>query len=252
MERGQCKLPAKPAMTLLDLQDLQKSYGALAVTQNFSLTVQAGDLVGILGPNGAGKTTLFNLITGTVRPDHGEVWFDGANVTPMDASKRCQMGIARSFQVPHPFVGMTVYENILVGATFGRSTFDPQKLALDVMDKTGMGAKANMLAGNLTLLDRKRLEMARALAADPKLLLLDEIAGGLTDSECISLLNTIRDVHATGVTIIWIEHVVHALMSVAKRLVVVDFGRKVTEGAPADVMASPAVKSIYMGEDAGV
>lgn len=239
-------------MTLLDLQDLQKSYGALAVTQNFSLTVQAGDLVGILGPNGAGKTTLFNQITGTVRPDHGEVWFDGINVTQMDASRRCKMGIARSFQVPHPFVGMTVFENILVGATFGRSTFDPQKLALDVMDKTGMGAKANVLAGNLTLLDRKRLEMARALAADPKLLLLDEIAGGLTDSECISLLNTIRDVHATGVTIIWIEHVVHALMSVAKRLVVVDFGRKVTEGDPAEVMASPAVKSIYMGEDAGV
>jgi branched-chain amino acid transport system ATP-binding protein len=239
-------------MTLLDLQDLQKSYGALAVTQNFSLTVQAGDLVGILGPNGAGKTTLFNQITGTVRPDHGEVWFDGVNVTRMDASKRCQMGIARSFQVPHPFVGMTVYENILVGATFGRSKFDPQKLALGVMDKTGMGAKANVLAGNLTLLDRKRLEMARALAADPKLLLLDEIAGGLTDSECISLLNTIRDVHATGVTIIWIEHVVHALMSVAKRLVVVDFGRKVTEGDPAEVMASAAVRSIYMGEDAGV
>jgi branched-chain amino acid transport system ATP-binding protein len=239
-------------MNLLDLQDLQKSYGALSVTQNFSLTVKAGDLVGILGPNGAGKTTLFNQITGTVRPDHGEVWFDGVNVTHLDASRRCQMGIARSFQVPHPFVGMTVFENILVGATFGRSQFDPRKLALDVMEKTGMGAKANVLAGNLTLLDRKRLEMARALAADPKLLLLDEIAGGLTDSECISLLDTIRDVHATGVTIIWIEHVVHALMSVAKRLVVVDFGRKVTEGDPAEVMASPAVRSIYMGEEAGV
>ncbi len=237
-------------MAILDLQDLQKSYGALAVTQNFSLQVEAGDLVGILGPNGAGKTTLFNQITGTVKPDHGEVWFDGVNVTQVDASRRCQMGIARSFQVPHPFVGMTVYENILVGATFGRSKFDPQKQALDIMDKTGMGAKANMLAGSLTLLDRKRLEMARALAADPKLLLLDEIAGGLTDSECISLLDTIRDVSASGVTIIWIEHVVHALMSVAKRLVVVDFGRKVIEGDPASVMASPEVKSIYMGEDA--
>ena len=237
-------------MSLLDLQDLQKSYGALAVTQNFSLTVEAGDLVGILGPNGAGKTTLFNQITGTVKPDHGEVWFDGVNVTHLDASKRCQMGIARSFQVPHPFVGMTVYENILVGATFGRSQFDPQRQALEIMEKTGMGAKANTLAGALTLLDRKRLEMARALAADPKLLLLDEIAGGLTDSECISLLDTIRDVSASGVTIIWIEHVVHALMSVAKRLVVVDFGRRVTEGDPADVMASPEVKSIYMGEDA--
>lgn len=214
------------------------------------MTVKQGDLVGILGPNGAGKTTLFNQITGTVRPDQGEVWFEGANVTALDASKRCQLGIARSFQVPHPFVGMTVYENILVGATFGRSNADPRHRALDIMDKTGMGAKANQLAGSLTLLDRKRLEMARALAADPKLLLLDEIAGGLTDSECKSLLETIRDVNESGVTIIWIEHVVHALMSVAKQLVVIDFGRKVTEGDPKAVMNSPEVKSIYMGEDA--
>ena len=206
--------------------------------------------IALVGPPNCGKTTLFNQITGTVKPDHGEVWFDGEMVTQMDASKRCQMGIARSFQVPHPFVGMTVYENILVGATFGRSSFDPRKQALEIMDKTGMDDKANQLAGSLTLLDRKRLEMARALAADPKLLLLDEIAGGLTDSECVSLLNTIREVHETGVTIIWIEHVVHALMSVAKRLVVVDFGRKVTEGDPETVMNSPEVKSIYMGEDA--
>lgn len=237
-------------MALLDLQDLQKSYGALTVTQNFSLTVEAGDLVGILGPNGAGKTTLFNQITGTVRPDGGQVWFNGQNVTAIDASKRCQMGIARSFQVPHPFVGMTVFENILVGATFGRGAGDPQKRALDALEKTGMADKANTLAGALSLLDRKRLEMARAMAADPKLLLLDEIAGGLTDSECKSLLEAIRDIHASGVTIIWIEHVVHALMSVAKRLVVVDFGRKVTDGAPDEVMASKEVRSIYMGEDA--
>lgn len=237
-------------MSLLDLQHLHKSYGALAVTQDFSLTVEAGDLVGILGPNGAGKTTLFNQITGTVLPDAGDVWFDGQNVTKMDASGRCQMGIARSFQVPHPFVGMTVFENILVGATFGRGEGDPQQRALEVMEKTGMADKANKLAGSLTLLDRKRLEMGRALAADPKLLLLDEIAGGLTDSECISLLETIRDVNESGVTIIWIEHVVHALMSVAKSLVVVDFGKKVIEGEPKAVMDSPAVKSIYMGEDA--
>ena len=237
-------------MSLLELKNLHKSYGAMAVTQNFSMTVKQGDLVGILGPNGAGKTTLFNQITGTVRPDQGEVWFEGSNVTALDASKRCQLGIARSFQVPHPFVGMTVYENILVGATFGRSNADPRQRALDIMDKTGMGAKANQLAGSLTLLDRKRLEMARALAADPKLLLLDEIAGGLTDSECKSLLETIRDVNESGVTIIWIEHVVHALMSVAKQLVVIDFGRKVTEGDPKAVMNSPEVKSIYMGEDA--
>lgn len=237
-------------MTLLKLENLRKQYGALVVTNDFSLEVAQGELVGILGPNGAGKTTLFNLITGTVRPNSGRVSFDGRDVTALDAAQRCRLGIARSFQVPHPFVGMTVYENILVGATFGRDKSRPETRALQVMEATGMAHRANQLAGSLTLLDRKRLEMARALAADPRLLLLDEIAGGLTDSECHALLQTIRDVHATGVTIIWIEHVVHALLSVARRLVVVDFGRKVTEGAPDAVMASAEVKSIYMGEDA--
>ncbi|MCB1337632.1 MAG: ABC transporter ATP-binding protein [Maritimibacter sp.] len=237
-------------MAILELDNLSKSYGALAVTQDFSLAVEPGDLVGILGPNGAGKTTLFNQITGTVTPDAGRVRFDGQDVTATDASTRCHLGIARSFQVPHPFVGMTVFENILVGASFGRGGGDPRARALKVMEQSGMSAKANVQAGALTLLDRKRLEMARALAADPKLLLLDEIAGGLTDSECVSLLDTIRKVNASGVTIIWIEHVIHALMSVAKRLVVVDFGKKVIEGAPEEVMASSAVKSIYMGEDA--
>jgi branched-chain amino acid transport system ATP-binding protein len=237
-------------MTLLKLENLRKSYGALVVTNDLSLAVEQGELVGVLGPNGAGKTTLFNLVTGTVRPDAGRVSFEGRDVTAMDASRRCHLGIARSFQVPHPFVGMTVYENILVGATFGRSRQAPEARAMDVMEMTGMGPRANVLAGNLTLLDRKRLELARALAADPKLLLLDEIAGGLTDSECASLLQMIRDVHATGVTIIWIEHVVHALLEVAKRLVVLDFGRLITDGVPADVMASPEVRAIYMGEDA--
>ena len=211
---------------------------------------RGGELVGILGPNGAGKTTLFNLITGTVQPNAGRVSFDGREVTAMDASRRCHLGIARSFQVPHPFVGMTVYENILVGATFGRSRQAPEARALEVMEMTGMASRANALAGSLTLLDRKRLELARALAADPQLLLLDEIAGGLTDSECGALLQMIRDVHATGVTIIWIEHVVHALLEVAQRLVVLDFGRLVTDGPPAEVMASPEVRAIYMGEDA--
>ena len=238
-------------MPLLSLESLNKRYGALVVTDAVSLAVETGEVVGILGPNGAGKTTLFNLVAGTVRADSGRVVFKGEDVTKLGAAERCRRGISRSFQVPHPFVGMTVYENILVGATFGRSKEDPQQLALDVMRKTGMAAKANVLAGSLTLLDRKRLELARALAVDPKLLLLDEIAGGLTDSECHSLLDTIREVHATGVTIIWIEHVVHALMSVAKRLVVVDFGRKVTEGDPAEVMASPEVRAIYMGESGG-
>jgi branched-chain amino acid transport system ATP-binding protein len=147
---------------------------------------------------------------------------------------------------------MTVLENVLVGATFGRNAHDtaPGARTAQVLELTGLKSKANNLAGSLTLLERKRLEMARALATDPKLLLLDEIAGGLTERECQSLLVAIRDVHASGVTIVWIEHVVHALLSVAKRLVVVNFGSKIADGLPRDVLASSEVQSVYMGEDA--
>ena len=236
-------------MSFLSLSALTKSYGALIVTNGLSLEVAQGEILGVLGPNGAGKTTLFNLIAGSVKPDLGSVRFLGEDVSRLDASERCRRGLARSFQVPHPFGGMTVFENVLVGASFGRTTRDPEALALAVLERTGMRAKANLLAGGLTLLDRKRLEMARALATDPKLLLLDEIAGGLTDSECASLLAAIRDIHAEGVTIVWIEHVVHALLSVARRLVVMNFGKIIADGAPDEVMHSREVKSVYLGED---
>lgn len=236
-------------MSLLSLDSLNKRYGALVVTDGVSLSVAPGEIVGILGPNGAGKTTLFNLIAGTVRPDSGRVAFGGQDVSALDAAERCRRGISRSFQVPHPFNGMTVFENILVGAAFGRSGHDPEAHALKVMELTGMKARANQLAGSLTLLERKRLEMARALATEPQLLLLDEIAGGLTERECQSLLAAIRDVHGSGVTIVWIEHVVHALLSVARRLVVLNFGKLIADGAPHEVMNSRDVKSVYLGED---
>lgn len=234
---------------LLSLSALSKSYGALVVTDGLSLDVGEGEILGVLGPNGAGKTTLFNLIAGTVRPDAGRVAFESQDISRLDAAARCRLGLARSFQVPHPFGGMTVFENVLVGAAFGRNTRDPEARALAVLEQTGMSSKANQLAGALTLLDRKRLEMARALATDPRLLLLDEIAGGLTDSECASLLAAIRDVHTAGVTIVWIEHVVHALLSVARRLVVMNFGRIIADGPPDEVMASREVRSVYLGED---
>ena len=241
-------------MTLLSLTALSKRYGALVVTDGVSLDVARGEIVGILGPNGAGKTTLFNLIAGTVAPDSGTVQFDGVDVSGLGAADRCRRGISRSFQIPHPFSGMTVFENLLVGATFGRAKAQTSagQRAAEVLRLTGLMAKANALAGSLTLLERKRLEMARALATDPQLLLLDEIAGGLTDHECQSLLTAVRDVHASGVTIVWIEHVVHALLSVAQRLVVVNFGKVIADGKPAAVMASADVKSVYMGEDAHV
>lgn len=239
-------------MSFLSLEKLNKHYGALVVTDAVSFDVAEGEIVGILGPNGAGKTTLFNLIAGTVRPDSGNVLFKGEDVSKNDAALRCKRGISRSFQVPHPFSGMTVFENILVGATFGRAAADPETYALQIMELTGMKTKANQLASSITLLERKRLELARALATAPELLLLDEIAGGLTERECQSLLSAIRDVHASGVTIIWIEHVVHALLSVAQRLVVLNFGKLIADGKPEAVMNSRDVKSVYLGDDAHV
>jgi branched-chain amino acid transport system ATP-binding protein len=238
-------------MALLSLNHLKKSYGALVVTDGISLEVTQGEILGILGPNGAGKTTLFNLIAGTVRPNSGTVSFAGRDISALGVADRCKLGISRSFQIPHPFGGMSVFENVLVGATFGRSAGAqaPQDQVADVLELTGLKAKANVLAGALTLLERKRLELARALATDPQLLLLDEIAGGLTDRECQSLLAAVRDVHASGVTIVWIEHVVHALLSVAQRLVVVNFGKVIADGLPADVLASPAVQSVYLGAE---
>jgi branched-chain amino acid transport system ATP-binding protein len=244
--------PIVTAMSILSLEKLNKRYGALVVTHDVSLDVEKGEILGILGPNGAGKTTLFNLIAGTVKPDSGRIHYNGVDVSNSGAAARCKAGMSRSFQVPQPFNGMTVFENILVGAAFGRAGVDAEQHALDVLELTDMKPRANHLAGSITLLERKRLELARALATQPELLLLDEIAGGLTERECQSLLSAIRDVHASGVTIVWIEHVVHALLSVARRLVVLNFGKLIADGAPDAVMHSKDVKNIYLGEDAHV
>ena len=239
-------------MSILVLDSLSKRYSALVVTDSISLTVAKGEIVGILGPNGAGKTTLFNLIAGTVQPNAGSISFDGRDITRDNAAKRCHLGISRSFQVPQPFNGMTVFENVLVGSTFGRDASDASDFAMHALQMSGLAKKANLLAGSLPLLDRKRLELSRALATEPRLLLLDEIAGGLTDSECHELLDVLREVHASGVTMVWIEHVVHALLSVAQRLVVVNFGKKIADGSPEDVMNSKEVKSVYLGDDGHV
>jgi branched-chain amino acid transport system ATP-binding protein len=228
---------------------VSKRYGALVVTDALSMTLRDGEALGVIGPNGAGKTTLFNLIAGEARPESGRVLFGGADITHMAPAARCKAGIGRTYQIPHPFTGMTVFENLLVGATFGdnRREADAYDICVDVLRRTGMLKRANTRAGALTLLERKRLELARALVTGPKVLLLDEIAGGLTESECGVLVQTVRDVHATGVSIVWIEHVLHALRAVVTRLLVIDFGRKIADGEPAEVMASPRVREIYMG-----
>ena len=238
--------------TVLSLNRLSKSFGAVKVADEMSFDVPAGQSLGVIGPNGAGKTSLFNLITGTLQPDVGRIQYHGKDITKDSAALRCKSGIARSFQIPQPFGAMSVFENVLVGATQGAglSGREAEVLSLEILNQTGLMVHANSLAGSLTLLGRKRLELARALAAKPKLLLLDEIAGGLTEGECQSLIATIHDIKASGVTIIWIEHIVHALLAVVDRLIVIDFGRKIADGEPKPIMDSREVREIYMGLDA--
>lgn len=233
---------------ILSLSGVQKNFGALKVADNVTFDLAQGEALGIIGPNGAGKSTLFNLIGGALPVSGGNVLFDGQDITGKSAAERCHMGISRSFQIPHPFVGLSVYENLLVASSFGKSGHhDAEKECRDILDRTGLLAKANRPAGSLTLLERKRLELARALASGPKLLLLDEIAGGLTEAECHDLVGTIKDIRDSGVSIIWIEHIVHALTAVVERLIVIDFGKIVAQGDPTEVMQDPLVQEIYMG-----
>ena len=238
--------------TILELSNVKKSFGAVVVSDDQSWSLKQGEALGVLGPNGAGKTSMFNLVTGTLPMDGGTIQLDGANITNWSAARRCRAGIARSFQVPQPFSGMTIYENAYVAATQGAglSGTQAEETCLTVLRQTGLLEKANVVAGGLPLLDRKRLELARAMCAKPRVLLLDEIAGGLTETECQSLIQTINDLRKTGISIVWIEHVVHALLAVVDRLIVIDFGRKIAEGDPHEIMNSRAVKEIYLGVDA--
>jgi branched-chain amino acid transport system ATP-binding protein len=234
---------------LLELSEVCKSYGALKAVDAVSFAVEDGEALAVIGPNGAGKTTLFNLITGDVAPSGGRVVFAGVDVTAMAPHTRSRLGIGRSYQIPHPFANMSVFENLLVGAIFGGGLTEREsyRRCSDVLRVTGLYDKANVPARTLTLLQRKRLELARALAIHPKLLLLDEIAGGLTEYECGELVKTIKEIHARGTTIVWIEHIVHALLSVASRLIVMNFGQVLAHGGPHDVMADPRVREVYMG-----
>jgi len=235
--------------TLLELAGVSKSFGRVVVADNLSLTIGPADLVGIVGPNGAGKSSLFGLIAGELAPAAGQIVFEGAPVTRLSPAARCRLGIGRTFQVPKPFGAMTVFENVLVAAQQGSGVRGRPSYAAasDILQLTGLAADANNPAERLGLLSRKRLEVARALATGPKLLLLDEVAGGLTDPEVAQLIEIVNAIRDEGVAIIWIEHVVHALLAVVDRLIALDFGKIATQGAPADVMRSEEVKAIYMG-----
>ena len=232
--------------------DVRKRFGALAVLDGVDLTLKHGEAVGIVGPNGAGKTTLLSVLSGSLAPDAGRIEFRGRDVTEKGAADRCKLGIARTHQVPRPFVGMTVFENVLVGATAGgrRRGADAYNVCLQVLDQCGLTHLANRRAEGLGLLQRKRLELARALAVEPSVLLLDEIGGGLTDAESEALVITISSLRDRGIAVLWIEHIVHVLMQVVGRLVCMDAGRIIAEGAPEMVVSQAAVIDAYLGTGA--
>ncbi len=239
---------------LLVATGLGKRFGALQVLCGVDLTMQAGEAIGIVGPNGAGKTTLMGVLAGAHAPSAGSVRFAGQDMGRLPAAERCRRGIVRTHQVPRPFGGMTVFENVYVAASIaggadGRTAAQPDAYAacLDCLALCGMLAVANRRADTLGLLDRKRLELARALATRPRLLLLDEIGGGLTDAEAADLVGIIRELRARRITIVWIEHIVHVLLQVAERLICMDAGRIIADGAPGAVMADTQVMAAYLG-----
>ena len=234
---------------ILEINHLSKSFGSLKVADAINLQIARGEAIGIIGPNGAGKSCLFNLIIGTLAADEGEIRLNGVDITRSKPHQRCIAGIGRSYQIPRPFESLSVLENLLVGAVYGQQRRESDVIApcISILETTNLIRHANKLAGSLTLLQRKRLEMARALATAPQLLLLDEIAGGLSEGECQELVETIKNIHADGTTVVWIEHIVHALLAVVDRLIVLNFGRVIAEGDPRSVMASHEVAEIYMG-----
>jgi branched-chain amino acid transport system ATP-binding protein len=235
-------------VTCLVIHDLRKRYGEIVVADDVALSLERGRCLGVVGPNGAGKSSLFNLITGVAVPDAGSIRLDGTELVGMRPAARARLGVARAFQIPQPFPHLTAYENALAAATFAAGLPHAQaaREAMDALVQTGLADKRNEPAGRLPLLDRKRLELAKGLAARPKLLMLDEIAGGLTEAEVHVLTELILGLKPQ-VAMIWIEHIAQALMAVADRIMVLNFGRKLLEDTPQAAMESREVREVYMG-----
>ena len=229
---------------------LSKHYGDLQVLSQVEFSVGVSEAVGIVGPNGAGKTSLLSVLAGSVTPSAGTVILNGQDVTRLRPELRCRRGIGRAFQIPRPFGGMTVLENVIVGAAYGaRLTHkDRYKRCVEVLELCGLVNLANRRAESLGLLHRKRLELARSLATDPRVLLLDEIGAGLTDAEAVELVGTIKQLRQIGISIVWIEHIVHVLLQVVDRLICMDAGRVIAEGKPVEVLRDAVVVDAYLGK----
>jgi len=242
------------APALLELTGVSKRFGRITVAERLSLRFDAGEMVGIVGPNGAGKSTLFAMIAGDLAPDAGDLALEGRSILRLDPASRCKLGIARTYQVPRPFDNMTVFENLLVAAYRGgrRSRLDGYTVAAEILELTGLARQANTPAGRLALLQRKRLELARGLATQPRILLLDEVAGGLTDPEVAELVQIVRTVQQRGIAVVWVEHVVHALTRAVGRMICLAGGRLIAEGKPQQVMDDPEVREVYLGADFGL
>lgn len=235
-------------MSTLEVRGLRKAYGAIVVADDVSFSLDRGTCLGVIGPNGAGKSSLFNLLTGTATPDAGSIRLEGRELVGLPAHRRARLGVARAFQIPQPFAGLTVLQNVLAAASFGAGLHGAaaERAARQALERTGLAAAADKPAGALTLLDRKRLELAKGVACAPRVLLLDEVAGGLTEREVALIVALVRELKQE-LAVIWIEHIAHALMAVADRVLVLHFGRKLLDDTPAAAMASPEVQQIYMG-----
>ncbi len=239
-------------MPLLELKGISKSFGGLKALSNVSLSLEEGEILGIIGPNGAGKTTLFNTITGFFNPDGGEIRFKGERLIALKPHQICQKGLVRTFQIVKPFLQLSVLDNVIVAAlNRSKTTREAIEKASKTIELIGLKEKEDTLATGLTLPHRKRLELARALATDPKLILLDEVMAGLTPAEVDELIRLLKTVHQQGITILLIEHVMRGLMALSKRVVVLNYGEKIAEGTPEEVVRNRQVIEAYLGEEFG-
>jgi branched-chain amino acid transport system ATP-binding protein len=235
---------------LLEVRGIGKRFGGLHAVRDLSFDMARGEVLGLIGPNGAGKTTVFHLLSGFLAPDGGDIRFDGRSLAGLKPHAICRLGLARTFQIVRPFPHLSVWENVRVGALARRPQMaEARRRAEAVIDQVGLGAKADQPAGGLTLAERKRLELARALATEPTLLLLDEVMAGLNPTEIEAILGLIQRVHASGISILLIEHNMRAVMSLSHRIVVLSFGEKIVEGPPAAIANHPRVIEAYLGEE---